>query len=87
MSVYADANLLIRLYLNLDAVEIHRHLFSENTRRFWPLPVTDLLRCEVRNGIERMVYESQHGTQWRSRPKLRQPDKPCLTRSWLPVCF
>jgi len=69
MSLYADANLLIRLYLDLDADEVRRLLFTEGARTHWPLPVTDLLHCEVRNGMQRMVYESQHGGQWRVTPE------------------
>ncbi len=65
MSLYVDANVLIRLYLNLDAVEIRRTLCNEASSLQWPLPVTDLLACEIRNGIERMVFESHRGGQWR----------------------
>ena len=69
MSLYADANLLIRLYLDLDAREVRRNLFSEECSSALPLPVTDLLACEIRNGIERMVFEARHGGQLRVTPE------------------
>src|SRR6266446_4364250 len=69
MTVYADANLLIRLDLDLDATEVRQKLFAEECRTDLPLPVTDLLRCEVRNGIGRMVFEARHGGQLRVTPE------------------
>lgn len=61
MSVYADANLLIKLCLDLDGSEAERLLAAPEVVSMWPLPVTDLLRLEVRNGIQRMVFESRNG--------------------------
>ena len=69
MTLYADANLLIRLYLDLGAKDIRQKLFSEEGLRAMPLPVTELLECEVTNGIERMVFEARHGGQLRVTPE------------------
>jgi hypothetical protein len=60
MSCYADANLLIRYFLNLDDGASRKMLTEPGVMAAWPLPVTDMLRFEVRNGIERMVYDGQH---------------------------
>jgi predicted nucleic acid-binding protein len=66
MSLYVDANVLVRLYLQLPG---HRGILDQisarNARAAWPLPVTDLLRFEVTNAIHRMVFESRSGGQWR----------------------
>ena len=66
MSLYVDANVLVRLYLQLPG---HRGIFDQisikSARAAWPLPVTDLLRFEVTNAIHRMVFESRAGGQWR----------------------
>lgn len=60
MNCYADANLLIRHFLNLDDGASRELLTLPDVMAAWPLPVTDILRLEVRNGIERMVYDGQH---------------------------
>lgn len=70
MSLYVDANVLVRLYLQLPG---HRGILDQITaksaRAAWPLPVTDLLRFEVTNAIHRMVFESRSGGQWRVTPE------------------
>ena len=70
MSVYADANLLIKLCLDLDDGEAERLLAAPEVISMWPLPVTDLLRLEVRNGIQRMVFESRNGGVLRVTPEV-----------------
>lgn len=70
MSVYADANLMIKMCLDLDAGEAERQLAAPEVVSMWPLPVTDLLRLEVRNGIQRMVFESRHGGVLRVTPEI-----------------
>lgn len=66
MRVYADANVLVRLYLQLPSHrEILDQIMLKSVRKAWPLPVTDLLRFEVTNAIHRMVFESRSGGQWR----------------------
>ena len=70
MSLYVDANVLVRLYLQLPG---HRGILDQisvrSARAAWPLPVTDLLRFEVTNAIHRMVFESRSGGQWRVTPE------------------
>jgi len=61
MSLYVDANLLIRLCLDLDGGEARSMLSTVEVIPMWPAPVTDILRFEVKNGIQRMVFESLHG--------------------------
>jgi predicted nucleic acid-binding protein len=62
MSVYADTNFLVALYLNLpqpDARSLARTLLSQDSK---PFPVTTLLRLETRNALHRMAFESRHGS-------------------------
>lgn len=66
MNTYIDANLLVRIYLQLPGGnEALAMLNDREGRAAWPFPVTDLLRCEVINAIQRMVFESRQGGQWR----------------------
>ncbi len=66
MSTYVDANLLVRMYLELPGSKGVLNLLSDGAgRSAWPYPVTDLLRCDVVNAIHRMDFESRTGGQWR----------------------
>jgi predicted nucleic acid-binding protein len=66
MKTYADANLLVRIYLQLPEREAAlEKLTAADTRSGTPLPMTDLLRFEVLNAIHRMVFESRTGGHWR----------------------
>ncbi|MFN0076375.1 MAG: type II toxin-antitoxin system VapC family toxin [Prosthecobacter sp.] len=66
MSVYVDANLLIRLYLDFDGSgEAYQWVTRPDIKAVMPIAVTDLLRQEVTNGFQRMVFESRTGGQWR----------------------
>lgn len=70
MSVYVDANFLVRLYLEYDGShELREKLESADVKAAWPLPVTDLLRTEVKNAIQRMVFESRQGSPFRTTPE------------------
>lgn len=70
MRTYADANALVRLYLHLPGRdEALAFLEGRYSRNSTPLPVSELLRFEVRNAIERMVFESRTGGQWRVTPE------------------
>lgn len=70
MKTYADANILIRLYLEFDGSGQARDLVTASeVRRHWPLPVPPLLLFEVSNGFQRMVYESRTGGPWRVTPE------------------
>lgn len=68
--IYVDTNYLVRLYLELPRCdEAVKTLNSRSGRRGWPLPVTHLLRFEFINAIERLVFESRSGGQWRVTPE------------------
>ncbi len=70
MKTYADANALIRLYLDFDGSGQARDLLTAaKVRRHWPLPVPPLLLFEVVNGLQRLVFESRTGGQWRVTPE------------------
>lgn len=60
MSLYVDANALVRLYLQSpDCAKISHAIGQEK------VPITELIRFEVTNAIERMVFESRAGSRWR----------------------
>jgi len=70
MKTYVDANALIRLYLDLDGSgQACGLLTAAKVRREWPLPVPTLLLFEVSNGLQRLVFESRTGGQWRVTPE------------------
>ena len=70
MNVYVDANFLVRMYLELPGCdEAVRRLNSRSGRRAWPHPVTHLLRFEIVNAFQRLVFESRSGGQWRVTPE------------------
>ncbi len=69
MSIYADANILVRLYLEFEGAEVRDMLNTEEAVEAWPLPVTDILRCEVINAFQRMVFESRNGGFFRTSPE------------------
>jgi len=66
MTVYADANLLARFYLDYDVAGDARALLTRpRARHGKPLPVTTLLRMELMNALRRLVFETRNGGQWR----------------------
>jgi predicted nucleic acid-binding protein len=66
MTIYADANLLVRFYLDYAvAGDARRLLTSSHGRQGRPLPVTTLLRMELMNALQRLVFETRQGGQWR----------------------
>jgi predicted nucleic acid-binding protein len=70
MTAYVDANLLVRLYLDFDGKqEAHDLLMGAEMRKAWPIQVTTLLRIEFTNALQRMVFESRTGGQWRVSPE------------------
>lgn len=70
MRTYVDANVLIHLYLDFDGSGTARDLLTGSEgRTAWPFPVTPLLRFEVINGLQRMVFESRTRGQWRVSPE------------------
>jgi predicted nucleic acid-binding protein len=70
MKAYVDTNFLVRMYLELPGCdEAVRLLKSRGGRRSWPFSVTCLLRFEVVNAVQRMVFESRTGRPWRVTPE------------------
>lgn len=64
MTPYLDTNLLLRYYLDVDGGVTTNLIFMEQNEV--PFPITDLLCLEVRNAIQRMVYESRNGSAQRT---------------------
>ena len=70
MKTYVDANVLVRLHLSLPGRQAAiTFLEAEGGSDSGPIPITDLLRFEFKNAIERMVFESRSGRQWRVTPE------------------
>lgn len=65
MSLYADSNALVRLYLQSPDCELIAKELNHDAAL-----VTDLTRFEVTNAIERMVFESRGGSAWRVTPEM-----------------
>ena len=65
MKVYADTNFFTNLLNELPHSDEADSLAAMlKGSGHGPLPVTMLLRMEVVNALQRLVYESKHGTQW-----------------------
>lgn len=70
MKSYVDANFLVRMYLELPGCEeAVKLLNTRSARRDWPYPATRLLRFEVVNALQRMVFETRTGGGWRVTPE------------------
>ena len=70
MKTYADANALVRLYLQLHGrVEAINFVNCGDAGTAWPLLIPDLLRMEVTNAIHRMVFVSRTTGQCRVTPE------------------
>lgn len=66
MKTYVDANVWVRIYLQLPGcTEALAWLTSKEIHGSDRIPITDLLRMEVTNAFERMVFESRTTGQWR----------------------
>lgn len=71
MTTYIDANALVRYYLHIAGRErLVAALPAPAQRDSWPVPVTDLVRFEVGNAIERMVFETRHGGTAQITPEM-----------------
>ncbi len=61
MNAYVDANALVRHYLDVEKRhQLEGLLVDPKAPVSWSVPVTDLLRFEVNNAIERMVFETRN---------------------------
>lgn len=69
MKPYADTNLLVRYYLQITGGEEAWELLQK-LRDTSPLPATTLLRLEVTNAIQRMIFEARHVGQWHITPEI-----------------
>jgi len=67
MNTYCDSNAFLKFYLVMPERTVAES-FLEST--IGHLPVTDLVRLEVSNAIERMVFESRASGQWRVTPEM-----------------
>lgn len=66
MRTYVDANVWVRIYLQLPGgAEALAWLTSKEIHGLDRFPITDLLRMQVTNAFERMVFESRTNGQWR----------------------
>jgi len=64
MKTYADTNFFTNLLMSLpQSVAADGLANSLRKQTTAPLPVTNLLRMELVNALQRLVYESQHGSQ------------------------
>jgi predicted nucleic acid-binding protein len=79
MNTYVDANALVRYFLMTDGREkIIADLCSLQAPDTFPVPVTQLLKCEVTNAIERMVFESRNGGTPRISPEMAMVAHECF---------
>ena len=71
MTTYVDANALVRYYLMAEGrADMTRALSDPKMQPSLPVPVTTLVRFEVLNAIERMVFETRNGGTARTSPEL-----------------
>jgi len=63
MRAYADTNIFTNLWMDLTHSEEAMVLIKELRAKRAKLPITRLLRMEMTNALQRLVYESRHGTQ------------------------
>lgn len=64
MKVFADTNFYTNLWLELPETDQAQALYDELQEAQSVLPVTRLLRLELTNAFQRLVYESRRGSQF-----------------------
>ena len=70
MKLYADTNFFTNLYLRFSHSAEAKQLLAEFlASSASAVPVPPLLWVEVRNALERAVFESRHGSPWRVTPE------------------
>ena len=70
MRAYADTNFFTNLFLKLSHHEEARALYDRRGAQPEELiPITPLLEMEFLNALERYVFESRKGGQWRVNPE------------------
>jgi predicted nucleic acid-binding protein len=71
MNPYVDANALVRHYLDVDRREqLIPALMLPGSSTPVSVPITELIRMEVGNAIERMVFETRNGGTARVTPEM-----------------
>jgi predicted nucleic acid-binding protein len=63
VKVFADTNFYTNLWLELAHAERANALYAKLLKSGGSLPVTRLVRMELTNALQRLVYESRHGSQ------------------------
>jgi len=63
MKVYADTNIFTNLWIDLTHSDEAMQLIEELRSKSAKLPITRLLRLEMTNALQRLIYESRHGVQ------------------------
>jgi predicted nucleic acid-binding protein len=63
MKVFADTNFFTNLWLKLSHTPQAKALLMELLKSGAVLPVTRLLRMELTNALQRLIYESRNGSQ------------------------
>lgn len=63
MKVFADTNFYTNLWLELSHKVEAASLYDRLLLSGGVLPITRLLRMELTNALQRLIYESRHGTQ------------------------
>ena len=71
MNAYIDANALVRHYLDIEKRQrLAAMLIGPRSSGAWSVPVTELLQFEVKNAIERMVFETRNGGTAQITPEM-----------------
>jgi predicted nucleic acid-binding protein len=63
MRIFADTNFFTNLWLELSHTDRANELYRELVLSHEMLPVTQLVRMELTNALQRLVYEAQRGSQ------------------------
>jgi predicted nucleic acid-binding protein len=63
MRVFADTNFFTHLWMDLAFKSEAERLLQSLHRAGAVLPVTRMLRMELTNALQRLIYETRHGTQ------------------------
>jgi hypothetical protein len=63
MKVFADTNFYTNLWLELAHTDQAHALYDRLLKAGGSLPITRLVRMELTNALQRLVYDSRHGSQ------------------------
>ena len=68
MTTYLDTNALVRFYIPRNKEDLTT--LPELLKYSDPIPVPQLLRMEILNAFERLVFEWKKGGSWRVTPEI-----------------